>query len=77
MPGISGRVLAQELVKIHPETRIMYMSGHSDAAVLEDAAMDNTAAFLRKPFRLDALALKIREVLGEHLKPSSEIDPLR
>jgi two-component system cell cycle sensor histidine kinase/response regulator CckA len=77
MPGISGRVLAQELVKIHPETRIMYMSGYSDAAVLEDAAMDNTAAFLRKPFRLDSLALKIREVLGETGKSSLEIDPLR
>ena len=64
MPGISGRVLAIELVKIHPETRIMYMSGYHDAAVLESAAMDHTAAFLRKPFRLDALTSKIREVLG-------------
>lgn len=63
MPGISGRVLAQELVKIHPETRIMYMSGYSDAAVLENAVMDDTSAFLRKPFRLDALSAKIREVL--------------
>ena len=72
MPGISGRVLAQELVKIHPETRIMYMSGYNDAAVLENAAMDQTSAFLRKPFRLDALSLKIREVLGEH---GSALDP--
>ncbi len=64
MPGLSGRLLAQELVKISPETRIMYMSGYSDAAVLEDAAMDQTSAFLRKPFRMDALSAKIREVLG-------------
>ncbi len=64
MPGISGRVLALELVKIHPETRIMYMSGYQDAAVLESASMDHTSAFLRKPFRLDTLSSKIREVVG-------------
>ncbi|HEY3927087.1 MAG TPA: response regulator [Candidatus Koribacter sp.] len=71
MPGISGRALAMELVKIHPETRIMYMSGYHDAAVLESAAMDHTAAFLRKPFRLDALTTKIREVLGGNDRPSA------
>jgi DNA-binding response OmpR family regulator len=72
MPGLSGRVLAHELSKIHPETHIMYMSGYSDAAVLEDAAMDATSAFLRKPFRLDALSAKIREVLGPQAQTPAE-----
>ena len=71
MPGVSGRVLAQELVKIHPETRIMYMSGYSDSAVIEDAAMDATSAFLRKPFRMDSLSAKIREVLGEQSRTTA------
>ena len=75
MPGISGRSLAQELVRIHPETCIMYMSGYNDAAVLENAAMDHTSAFLRKPFRLDALSAKIREVLGEAGRRSIDSDP--
>ena len=65
MPGISGRVVAQELNKIHPETRIMYMSGYSDGAVLENAAIDESSTLLQKPFHLDALSAKIREVLGE------------
>jgi PAS domain S-box-containing protein len=72
MPGISGRVVAQELVKIHPETRIMYMSGYHDAAVLEDAAMDATSGFLRKPFRLDDLSTKIREVIGQKTRGSAD-----
>ncbi len=71
MPGISGRVLAQELKKIHPETRIMYMSGYSDGAVLENAAIDESSTLLRKPFHLDALSAKIREVLGEQAGSSA------
>jgi two-component system cell cycle sensor histidine kinase/response regulator CckA len=65
MPGISGRLLAQELVKLHPETRIMYMSGYSDDAVLEHAASEASSTLLRKPFHLDALSAKIRELLGK------------
>ena len=61
MPGISGRVLAHELLKVHPETRILYTSGYPDAAGIE---IEDTSAFLRKPFRFDALTLKIREILG-------------
>ncbi len=64
MPGISGRIVAQELKKIHPETAVMYMSGYNDAAVLESASLDTTSAFLKKPFALDTLSTKIREVLG-------------
>ncbi len=65
MPGLSGRLLAREFVKLHPETRVMYMSGYSDSAVLEHAAEDSPSAFLHKPFRFDALCSRIREVLGE------------
>ncbi|ABF42019.1 PAS/PAC sensor hybrid histidine kinase [Candidatus Koribacter versatilis Ellin345] len=70
MPGISGRVLAQELVKIHPETKVMYMSGYDDETVMVNGEIDSSSAFLRKPFRMDALSAKIREVLGEESRSS-------
>lgn len=75
MPGISGRIVAQELKKIHPETLVMYMSGYNDAAVVESAAMDRAGAFLKKPFGLDALSTRIRELLGSggtHSRPASD-----
>jgi hypothetical protein len=50
----------------------MYMSGYHDAAVLEDAAMDATSGFLRKPFRLDDLSTKIREVVGQKTRGSAD-----
>jgi two-component system cell cycle sensor histidine kinase/response regulator CckA len=63
LPGIPGWVLGKELIKVHPETRVLYMSGYRDAALLENAVVDTTRTFLRKPFRLDDLCAKIGEIL--------------
>ncbi|MCL6481064.1 MAG: response regulator [Firmicutes bacterium] len=64
MPGMSGRELAERLQTDWPEIKIVFTSGCIDEAVIHHLH-NPRAAFLQKPFPLQMLAQKIREVLGE------------
>ncbi len=63
MPGIGGPELAERLVPLHPELKVLYISGYTDDAVLRHGVRDGVASYLQKPFTLVALARKIRDVL--------------
>jgi len=62
MPGMSGRVLSERVTSLRSETRVLFMSGYSDDAMLRHG-IEAGSQFLQKPFSIDALAAKIREVL--------------
>jgi len=62
MPGMSGPALVKMLSGIAPQARVLLMSGHADAAVL-DEAQELGQAFLPKPYTPERLARKVREVL--------------
>ena len=63
MPKMSGRELAERLVTIHRETRVLYMSGYTDGAIGQHGVLDPHTELLQKPFTFDALAQKVRKVL--------------
>ena len=63
MPKMSGRELAERLVTIHRETRILYMSGYTDGAIGHHGVLDPDTEFLQKPFSFDELAQKVRKVI--------------
>jgi PAS domain S-box-containing protein len=63
MPGMSGRELAERLTTSYPETKVLYMSGHTDNAIVRHGVLEPDIAFLQKPFTPDVLARKVREVL--------------
>ena len=63
MPGIGGPELASRLAPLHPELRVLHISGYADDAILRHGVREGTTAFLQKPFTLEALARKMREVL--------------
>jgi CheY-like chemotaxis protein len=69
MPGMDGRELADRLGPVHPETRCLFMSGYTDDAVVRRGVREEGMPFLQKPFTIDALALKVREVL-DHTAPA-------
>jgi PAS domain S-box-containing protein len=71
MPEMSGRELAEHLETVHRETKVLYMSGYTDNAIVHHGALEPGTAFLQKPFAPDALARKVREVLdGARQQPA-------
>ena len=64
MPRMSRRELAERLLSVRPEMKVLYMSGYTDDAVLRHGALDATIAFIQKPITPEPLARKVREELA-------------
>src|SRR5580658_5985886 len=64
MHGLGGRELVRQLAQTRPQTTVLYLSGYTEDAILSDGAIEKGTAFLQKPFTLQNLSRKVREVLG-------------
>jgi len=71
MPGISGRVLAQELMTRYRDLKVIYMSGYTGQAVGNSGERNAEGQFLPKPFTREALARKIRKALDSRAPAAS------
>ncbi|MBI1848198.1 MAG: response regulator, partial [Candidatus Rokubacteria bacterium] len=63
MPGLSSRDLVARLAAMRPGIRTLYISGYTDELIGQHELRSVGSDFLQKPFTVDALARKIREVL--------------
>ena len=63
MPHVGGRDLAEVLGKVRPETKVLFMSGYTDDAVVRHGILQDGIPYLQKPFTPKSLARKVREVL--------------
>ncbi|MGA9390276.1 MAG: PAS domain S-box protein [Candidatus Sulfotelmatobacter sp.] len=63
MPGLSGPELVQQLLQARPGTQVLYLSGYAEDAFTNPLPA-GSQAFLQKPFTLQSLSRKVREVLG-------------
>jgi len=65
MPGISGEALVRQLVADRPGIRILYISGYTNELIRQHGLLGSTGGnFLQKPFSVDDLVRKVREVLA-------------
>jgi YesN/AraC family two-component response regulator len=62
MPGMNGPVVAEKIVSLHPEARVLFMSGYS--GFVSRGLIDPDAVLVSKPFTRDELLNKIQQVLG-------------
>ena len=75
MPGINGRVLAEQLVSRHPRMKVLYMSGYTDSFIAGHGVLEEGVHLLHKPFTEEVLMRKIRELLdaGQEAKEASSL----
>ena len=70
MPGMNGHELSQRVRSIRSDTRVLYMSGYTENVIGHNGTLDPGINLLQKPFTLQALKEKVREVLdAEPLPP--------
>jgi len=64
LPRMNGRELSEQVADHCSGIRTLFMSGYTDDATLKDGVLENRAVFLQKPFSMETLLHKVREVLG-------------
>jgi two-component system, cell cycle sensor histidine kinase and response regulator CckA len=72
MPGMGGRELAQHLITIKPDLRILFMSGFTDDIGILAGHEQGTSGFLQKPFTPELLARTVRKILDNSTRTSPQ-----
>jgi DNA-binding NtrC family response regulator len=68
MPRMSGPVLAKLLTDVRPDTKVLFMSGYTDNAVVHHNVIQADQAYIQKPFSPDDLARAVRRALDRRGK---------
>ncbi len=66
MPQMNGRVLAERLLALRPELRVLYMSGYSNNLIVQHGVLEPGIRFIAKPFNNQDLAAKVQDCLDGH-----------
>jgi CheY-like chemotaxis protein len=69
MPGMNGRILAEQLLPRHPGMKVLYMSGYTDSFIAGHGVLEPETRLLHKPFTEEVLIQKVREVLDSSKGP--------
>lgn len=64
MPGMNGMELAHTLSHLHPEIKVLFMSGYPDEIISDFGILKPGVNYIQKPFTLESLAKKVREALS-------------
>ena len=63
MPNMNGKELAERLLKEYGDIKVLYFSGYTDSFILEKGMILPENPFLQKPFTIEALSNKVRQVI--------------
>ncbi len=63
MPSMNGQQLAEALKDVHPETKVMFMSGYTESTAIQKGILELKTGFLQKPFSANDLITKVRDVI--------------
>jgi len=65
MPRMNGKVLSERLLQLRPSIRVLYTSGYTADVIVHHGVLDEGVEFLSKPYSLELLARRVREVLDK------------
>jgi signal transduction histidine kinase len=65
MPQMGGREFATQLAVARPDTRVLYMSGYTDGAIVRHGVLEPGVAFIHKPVPPVLLLERVRTLLDE------------
>ncbi|MDI3383634.1 PAS domain S-box protein [Xenophilus aerolatus] len=63
MPEVNGRKLADEARRRRPGLKVLFTTGYTRNAVVHNGVLDPGVQLIGKPFTIEALAARVREVL--------------
>jgi PAS domain S-box-containing protein len=63
MPDMNGKELFERVSQTHPGLRVLFMSGYTENVIAHHGVLDEGVSFIQKPFTVQALTGKVREVL--------------
>jgi CheY-like chemotaxis protein len=63
MPRVTGKALAEQIRRVRPTLKVLFMSGYSPDAIDQESLLADGARFLPKPFSPDQLASHVRQLL--------------
>ncbi|MEW6127413.1 MAG: response regulator [Acidobacteriota bacterium] len=75
MPHMSGRELAHRINALAPKIKILHTSGYTDHAIMQHGVLGKGTFFLQKPYTIESLTRKVREVLDDNEGTSAVIFP--
>jgi PAS domain S-box-containing protein len=64
MPGLNGRQLADEMLKVRPALKVLFTSGYTENAIIHHGRLDEGVLLLAKPYRKSDMAIMIRKALA-------------
>jgi PAS domain S-box-containing protein len=65
MPEMNGRDLAKNILAFYPGLKRLFMSGYTANVIAHHGVLDEGVHFIQKPFSINTLARKVREVLED------------
>jgi len=74
MPRLDGRELANQMVSLRPDLKVLYMSGYTDDIIVHRGVLTQGAVLVQKPFTKRTLLQKVRETLDSKSQaPSHQV----
>jgi two-component system, cell cycle sensor histidine kinase and response regulator CckA len=68
LPLMSGFELSRRVRSTRPKIKVLYMSGYTEDQDELRCVLDNAANYIQKPFTIEELAGKVREVLNKEVR---------
>ncbi|MBF0111944.1 MAG: dephospho-CoA kinase [Desulfamplus sp.] len=72
MPQMNGRELADRVIVSRPSIKLLFMSGYTASVIAHRGVLDDGVQFIQKPFSMNALTIKVREILDQGLSKDNQ-----